>query len=61
MSIVTLLTIVIKVQTLCKVEAYPANTIDIINSGHMYASTNGSLVLATTLALVCNQPYFKRN
>ena len=46
-SIVTSLTIVIKVQTLCKVDAYPANTIDIINSGHMSASTNGSLVLTT--------------
>ena len=28
-------------------DAYPANTIDIINNGHMYAFTNGSSVSTT--------------
>lgn len=33
-------------------DAYPANTIDIINNGHMYASTNGSLVSTIHLATI---------
>ena len=38
-------------QTLCKVDAYPANRIDIINNSHMYAFTNSSLV-STTIATI---------